>query len=315
MNTRLFDSWTWRRYLAGSDVKISNRQLFILPTRMGFVFTLLLFTLLMAAINYENGLSYALTFILAALGQVSMLYTHRNLLGLRFMAGNAAAVFAGQVARFQVTLRNDTARPRHQVQLTCDGEVFATVDLGPHAQQRVILERPATKRGLMDIPDIKAQTRFPIGLLYTWSTRICLEQQCIVYPHPSPPGQLPLASSGEDRLQHEGRGSGDDFTGFREYRKGDSLKQVHWKAVAQGRGMQTKLYGSGGGEDLWLDWGLLAGRDTEQRLQQLCRWVLDAEEMNVNYGLRLPDQEIAPNSGVEHQHRCLRALALYQDHE
>lgn len=315
MNTRLFDSFTWRRFLSGNDIRIGHRQLFMLPTRMGFVFTLLLFTLLMAAINYENGLSYALTFILAALAQVSMLYTHRNLLGIRFLAGSAAPVFAGQVARFQITVRNDTAKPRYQVQLTCNGEVFDTIDLGAHAQQRVVLEWPATERGMLTMPDIKAQTRFPVGLLYTWSTRIQLEQQCLVYPHPAPPGGLPVPSSGDDHLSHGENEHGEDFVGLREYRKGDSLKQIHWKALARGQGMQTKQYGGGSGEDLWLDWDLLPGLDTEQRLQQLCRWVLDAEETDRNYGLRLPGLELQPDAGPEHEYRCLQALALFHGDE
>lgn len=313
MNTRLFDSFTWRRHLSGNDIRIGNRQLFIIPTRMGFVFTLLLFTLLLAAINYENGLSYALTFVLAALGQVSMLYTHRNLLGLRLLAGSASPVFAGQVARFWITLRNETARPRHQVALTCDGQTFDTVDLGPHEQKKVMLEWPARQRGIMAMPNIKAQTRFPMGLLYSWSTQIVMRQDCVVYPHPAPTGSLPMPTKGEDLVGEQGHGLGDDFVGLREYRKGDSLKQVHWKALARGQGMQTKQFGGGSGQDLWLDWASLLHLETEQRLQQLCRWILDAEEMKLNYGLRLPGTEIPPDAGTEHQHQCLRALALFNN--
>lgn len=309
---KAFDSLTWRRFIAGSDIQLGNRQMFMMPTRMGYFFTLLLFTLLLAAINYENSLSYALTFILAALAQVSMLYTHRNLLGVRFLAGASEPVFAGQVARFRFSLRNDTAKPRYQIQLTHHGQAFVTVDLGAHAQQQVVLECPAEARGWLPIPDIKAQTSFPLGLLYTWTTRICLAQQCLVYPHPAPPGSLPVPGAGMAREAHGENDRGEDFAGLREFRKGDSLKQVHWKAVARGQGMQTKQYGGGSGEDLWLEWGALDQLDAETRLQQLCRWVLDSEELEVNYGLRLPGHEIQPGSGAEHRHHCLKALALFE---
>lgn len=315
MNTRLFDSFTWRRFLSGIDIELRHRQLFMLPTRMGLVFSLLLFALLMAAINYENGLSYALTFILAALAQVSMLYTHRNLLGLRFLAGSSMPVFCGQVAYFRFSVRNDTAKPRYRVELTSNGEVFATIDLEPHEQKQVVLEQPASKRGYLQIPDIKAQTRFPMGLLYSWTARICLDQSCLVYPHPGASGMLPLPVAGEV-IGHLGENQhGEDFVGLREYRPGDSLKQVHWKALARGQGMQTKQYGGGSGEDIWLDWSAVDHKDPEQGLQLLCRWVLDADELQIDYGLRLPGVEIPPGSGNDHQHQCLKALALFEPNE
>ena len=312
---KVFDSLTWRRFLAGNDVQLGNRQMFMMPTRMGYFFTLLLFTLLLAAINYENSLSYALTFMLAALAQVSMLYTHRNLLGVRFLAGACEPVFAGQVASFRFSLRNDKAKPRYQIQLIAQDRVFTTVDLGAHAQQRVILECAAKSRGWMPIPDIKAQTSFPLGLLYTWTTRICLEQKCLVYPHPAPAGNLPVPGAGFEKEAHGENERGEDFAGLREYRKGDSLKQIHWKALARGQGMQTKQYGGGSGEDLWLEWDALSQMDPEKRLQQLCRWVLDAEELEINYGLRLPGLEIRPGSGADHRHHCLKTLALFETNE
>ena len=53
-------------------------------------------------------------------------------------------------------------------------------------------------------------------------------------------------------------------------------------------------------------------RDTEARLSQLTRWVLEAEGKHLSYGLRLPGTRIAPSRGATHQHACLKALALHQ---
>jgi len=63
---------------------------------------------------------------------------------------------------------------------------------------------------------------------------------------------------------------------------------------------------------LWLDWDSLPHSDTETRLSQLCRWVLDAEAGSCRYGLRLPGQHIPLNRGDAHKHLCLQALALYE---
>jgi uncharacterized protein (DUF58 family) len=40
-------------------------------------------------------------------------------------------------------------------------------------------------------------------------------------------------------------------------------------------------------------------------------WLLAAAEEGACYGLRLPGQEIAADSGEAHRHRCLEALALF----
>ena len=38
--------------------------------------------------------------------------------------------------------------------------------------------------------------------------------------------------------------------------------------------------------------------------------VLQADRLGLDYGLRLPGVEIAPNNGPVHRRRCLEALAL-----
>ena len=55
------------------------------------------------------------------------------------------------------------------------------------------------------------------------------------------------------------------------------------------------------------------GGDTETRLSQLSRWVVDADAKDLRYGLCLPGVDIPVDSGESHRHRCLQALALYED--
>ena len=73
----------------------------------------------------------------------------------------------------------------------------------------------------------------------------------------------------------------------------------------------SKQFEGGTHPTQWLDWRMTHG-DVEQRLSQLARWVLDAEEEGRPYGLRLPGNDIPAGQGELHQHRCLEALALFQ---
>jgi uncharacterized protein (DUF58 family) len=60
-----------------------------------------------------------------------------------------------------------------------------------------------------------------------------------------------------------------------------------------------------------LDYAQTQGNDTEERLSNLCRWVIDAEQAGFRYGLLLPGKKLMPKSGREHYQACLQALALF----
>jgi uncharacterized protein (DUF58 family) len=109
----------------------------------------------------------------------------------------------------------------------------------------------------------------------------------------------------------KGRGV-DDFAGFRPYRPGDSPRHLFWKAVAREQPLLAKQFGGDRTDELWLDWRDLEFLDTEARLSQLCRWVLDADQNWQWYGMRLPGVEIAVASGDAHKQRCLEALARFE---
>jgi uncharacterized protein (DUF58 family) len=296
----------------GAVAVLDRRGLYMLPTRHGLLFAIFLFVLLLAGINYENGLVYALTFWLASMAMVSMLYTHRNVAGLRIAVAGAAPVFAGEPARFTISLQNDTAGPRRHLVVAQKKREFGWVDIAPFGQGLIEIETPTSRRGYVAVPEFSVSSQQPLGLLFTWSRKIRLGSKLLVYPAPGPRRPIVGAADQERRRESGHRAEGDDFIGVRAFQHGDSPRQVDWKAVARGQGMQTKRFGGGSCSLVWLDWDSLEGLDTEARLSQLTRWILDADGAGWIYGLRLPGTSIAPSGGEAHRHRCLEALALFQ---
>ena len=296
---------------APAEVVLGRRQLFMLPTRFGLLFAVLLVVQLLAAINYGNGLAYALTFLLGSLAVVSMLYTHRNLFRLRLAAGTCTPVFAGETVAFRIHLTNDSDTPRFGVAIMHDKQEIARVDIPARGSADVNLCAPAAKRGMLTMPTVTLTTRFPLGLLYSWSRRVALDQFCLVYPHPANP--TPLRTHEMESLAPVAgqRVGGDDYIGTREFRPGDSPRHVDWKAVARGKAWHIKQFGGSYQATVWLDWDTLDGLDTETRLSVLTRWVLDAQQQGMLYGLRLPLQTLNPADGETHQHECLKQLALF----
>jgi len=297
---------------APAESVLGRRQLYMLPTRLGLLFAGLLLVQLLAAINYGNGLAYAFTFLLGSLAVVSMFHTHRNLHRLRVSAGAASAVFAGETASFRIRIANDDRVPRFGVVVRQGKSDLASVDIAPRDSASVALDVPAVTRGRLPMPPITVTTRFPLGLLYSWSRRITLEATCLVYPKPATPAPAKVLDHDTAAPATGLNVGGDDFIGTREYQNGDSPRHVDWKAVARGGPWQVKQFGGGTQVTVWLDWDQLQGIESEARLSVLTRWVLEAEQNGMRYGLRLPHQTLDPGCGEAHQHECLKRLALFE---
>jgi len=89
------------------------------------------------------------------------------------------------------------------------------------------------------------------------------------------------------------------------------LKHMAWKVLARGGEAAVRSYTSLAAQPEWLDWSSLEGEEPEARLSQLCRWVLESDNAQRIYGLRIPGKEIPLGRGAAHRSACLRALAAF----
>jgi uncharacterized protein (DUF58 family) len=289
---------------------LRQRNVYILPTGRGLMFAVTLLIMLLGAMNYSNSLGYLLTFLLGSVAVVTILHTYRNLLHLRVRVGAIEPAFQGNAVAVPVILDNGGHGRRFSVEVFFPGQPAQVTDVPTGQHATVIINAPAGQRGYRPLPRFTLSSRFPLGLFRAWS-HVVLDHQYLVYPAPAPPEPLPPRSLYvASALGDQGIGS-DDFAGLRRFRSGDSLKHVHWKALARQQGLLTKQFGGDRSEQIWLDWRMLEGHDREQRLSRLCRWVIEAQRQNTEYGLWLPDQAIAPARDIAHYHQCLKALGLF----
>jgi uncharacterized protein (DUF58 family) len=277
---------------------------------VGFFFGCCLLLMLVAAINFENNLSYALTFLLATLFIVATLHTYANLSGLTIRAVRAQPAFPGQQSEFHLMIERSKQREHFSLHLKWPESSEALVNLVDNDSVAVSLHMAVDKRGWFTPGRMLLESTYPLGLLRCW-TWIDLELYALVYPRPLASADLPgLAMDTPDGAAALVEGN-DDFFGFRSYRKGDSLRQVHWKGLAKRQGVLTKQYTAYADRSVWLDWDMFAGLGTEQRLSHLCYWVLEFDRRGEEYGLRLPNSVLEPDLGEKHRDRVLKELALY----
>jgi uncharacterized protein (DUF58 family) len=311
-NFKLSSPKSWFRVstTVDSTTTLSRRYIYILPTRFGWLFGLLLIGLLTGSINYAISLGFAMTFLLAGLGAVSMLHTWRNLANLRIFARTAKPVFSGEHACFQFSVSEDNNRARYSIFAKFAGHESEVIDIAALSEATFNLFLLSKKRGWLKAPRITFTTEFPVSLFYVWAYAET-DCKCLIYPSPSLHDMaFPSTDTDEASGQLSTTQGDNDFAGHRNYQFGDSPKRIDWKASSREQGLLIKQFQGESNSALWLDFNATSGNNIEMRISQLTRWVIDAEHLNLKYGLRLPKLSISQNSGDSHFHQCLAALAL-----
>jgi uncharacterized protein (DUF58 family) len=324
-------NWFESRLPLSDSVTLTQRTVYILPTRAGLMLGLTLLVLLIASINYQLNLGYLLTFLLTGCALVGMHVCHATLRGLAMHLVAPHAHQAWATAIIDVKLTNERRSPRHGIGLRvlnphdANGKKssernWAWTDVPAQGSSVVQVAFTPTRRGLQRLPTLSAETRFPLGTFRVWTVWRPAAQM-LVYPAPEArppplPAGEPRAAGAAARAQATG-----EFDGIRAYRRGDPMKRVIWKKAVNAMSADPQTRGSGSGllvrdtqqaqrHELWLDFMQAGTFDTERKLSRLCAWVLRADALGLDYGLRLPALQIQPASGEAHKRQCLEALAL-----
>ena len=314
---RRIDGWFLSRQPASDLLELTQRNVYIVPTAAGWLLAATLVVQLVASINYQLNLGYLLTFMITGCVAVGMHVGHATLRGLSLHLLAPEAQFAGSAAVFRVVLHNARRRVRFGIGLAVRGSgQWAWTDVPAQGGATVEIAFRPERRGLHAMPALTAETRFPLGTFRVW-TVWRPASQLLVYPAPEPHppplpvGEAPPASAGAPTTRTGGAG---EYDGVRAYQRGDSQRLVVWKKAARAQAAgsddlvsrdtrQTQR------RELWLDARATGLADTEAALSRLCAWVLAADRLGLDYGLRAGGRRVAPGHGEVHQRRCLEVLA------
>lgn len=337
MATSISSFWreTYRRWLArriprARTVVLDQRRIFIFPSATGFFFALCLLVMLVAAINYQNNMSYALTFLLANVFVIAVLHSYANLSGLNLTAVAAEDAFAGQRTAFRLRVKGGGNRGHYSIRLgwalpheerrrrrflvglfsSPEMRESIEVDVASETSQECRFHLQVGERGWYRPGRLRVESVYPLGLLRCW-TWVDLDFCALVYPRPKmAPRQIVAAEGGDEGLQIDGSGD-DEFAGIRDYRPGDSPRRIYWRSIARGQEVLTKEFAAVVSDTRWLDWDAYQGLGNEARLSALCQEVLNYHDRALTYGLRLPGKELAPASGDRQRKLALQTLATF----
>ena len=264
--------------------------------------------ILLIAFVYNNNLAYLLAFLLASIFFVTILHSYKSLAGLIIRAGHNQPVFAGTAAGFNVSIQNPATHSKFALEITLQNPQI--IDLAPGQTETLLLYADCRHRGWQPCGTVKISSHYPLGLFRAWSP-LRLDSRVLVYPKPASIAAPFPDGDGGDGQQGRNRRDGDEFFGLKNYQSGDSIRQIHWKSFAKGQSLQSKEYAGATSTELWLNFDTAPGNDTEERLGHLCRWIIEAEQAQLRYGLILQGRMLAPSCGADHYRACLQALAQF----
>ena len=312
---RRLNRWLKRRIPAASQHKLSNRNIFIMPTRFGYLYLFFVVLLFLLATNYQNNVIMLLSYLLASLFITAMMHSFYNFSGIVLSSGNTASGYAKQNISFPINIV--VPNERLDLSFCFDDQQVTHLPKSVKGEQTVYVSCHYQNRGVYLPGRLKVWSEYSLGLFITW-TRIDFDHQCTVYPESITLRNNKNSFTGfsknnallETSLLEYKPGT-DDFFELKTHILGEPISRIAWKQFARGQGLLTKHYLKQEGSIRWLKLMDMPNHGIEKQLQYLCFLVNEYNYIGQIFGLDLGREEIPPSQGEYHNKQCLMALAVF----
>ncbi len=287
---------------------LPRRRIYILPSRFGLVYATALFFLQLGALNYNNNAAILLALLLASIALLSAVVCVRFLKGLTVIDFVADEAFAGTEQGCALTIRSSQGAFRGELRLRIDG-IDAAVDY--EGDIAIASWRAAAAgRGRHRPGRVRLSTGYPLGMFHAWCELAPLVER-LVYPAPeSPAVPWPAEVDPANGERATPRAGDDEWHSLREFRRGDSLRDIAWKTSARhDRWLVAETRSPVEAPTLRFSLDSVSHLEREHALSRLCRWILVAEANQQPWALDLGRGLIGPGLGTGLRRQALIALA------
>jgi uncharacterized protein (DUF58 family) len=205
-------------------------------TRIGIAFVVFTVVIGFAAINTGNNALYiALSFMLGCL-LLSGIASQRGLRHLNAQFDSIQEAWAGKGAEGKLRIANRSRIWNVRDVIVTSSELSAPVFI-PIINRRSEIEVEVsflfTRRGLVQLNTLDLYTRYPFGFFFK-KRRVRIRGEVIVFPRLLDQGVSDERFRPLEGEQHSSNrpGIGSEVHSFRDYVRGDSVRQVYWKKSA-----------------------------------------------------------------------------------
>ncbi|MBI4260046.1 MAG: DUF58 domain-containing protein [Actinobacteria bacterium] len=196
--------------------------------------------LFLVGTNVQAGWLFVLSSLLLGATVAGVVLPPLMVRRVRVIRRAPAEAFVGERVGVDLVVENPARRPRLSVAVR-DPHVAPAAAfvpwLGAGDTVTASTIRLAARRGVVEGGPVVVASSAPFGVAEARSSVPAGGGRTVIFPRVVPVAALPLLEpgvrGGEDAVPSHARGEGYDFLGVREYRRGDSLRRVHWPSTAR----------------------------------------------------------------------------------
>jgi uncharacterized protein (DUF58 family) len=290
-------------------------------TRFGTFYILFAIGVGAAAINTGNNLLYLILGILLGFIVISGFLSDSGLWGIRTEWHPIGSLYAGEKAVFECRVSKSWF-PGVAVTIGSHwkgiGEISTFAPwIRAHSSVPLRIAVTPPERGYLELESCLYSTRFPFGLFQKSHTRQ-MTARWVVYPKVQRLRRDFFERLGREasRESSERLGRGSVPFVLRDYRTGDALRQVHWKATAKRQRLIVKEMEEETSEgDLFIlnAWPVQLDRPAMERfISFVASLIFTAHENGRPVGLAVPERVFKPENSRFQLHRIFEFLALVE---
>ncbi|MCF6433988.1 DUF58 domain-containing protein [Pseudoalteromonas sp. MMG022] len=292
----------------GERITFKHNTIYVLPSLTGFGFIAVSALNFVLGINYQNNLLLGVAYLMIMLLVVSIIYGYLNMNGthVKLVAIKSAHCSVPPTVIFELSTKASLQ------QLSIEHNLLKQQISVPSVQTCEHINMPfELPRGKHVLGRFKFVSHFPFGLVSVWSYLYC-RKSIYAYPDPlvdSAQRQMFESHKKDDQFTHSSTHLSDEFKQLTPYQSGMNMHRISWRHYAKTQQLLIKDYeGETGAQTLGFDFDHLQG-NVEERLAKLCYLVLQADQHNLSYALKLGPRLIAAAQGEQHKVKCLEALS------
>ncbi len=271
------------------------------PTGYVWLLIVIMFALFFQAYMHNFNIVYITLFTVFSVASSGCYFGRKNLYDLMLVELPQERIFANKKASLKWRIKNEADNPAYDVSVKTksSSQHFNSIT----KESIVTLSYTFEKRGFNPYPEVTLESRFP--LLHVRFLKFSKQdKKLLVYPQPK---GVALKDYIKEQLSHYGERS--DFEGIRRYERSDVASLIHWPSLAKGKELMSRNFSyTVKTKGLHFDFLSCADND-EERLSQICLWVLECEKQGLDFTVDMPKTKY--DSKRESVDEILQKLAQY----
>ncbi len=181
------------------------------------------------------------------------------------------------------------------------------------SKDSVLVEVKFEKRGIYELEKIKVCSVFPFNF-FTRCKILETNVHFVVFPKAKPCKFLTDKDSKKEKKGEKFSrklGYENELISIRNYRIGDPLKYISWKATAKTDKLKTKELSSSSFSPVLIDFNEIPANNLEEKISCATFLILDLYKKGIPFGLKIDKTVYKPDLSNNHKIKLLKELAKY----